>query len=424
MALCYVSLFCVNSHHKIPRNRIASSMSIPPLRATERLYYADSYQRVFDARVLELRPHERGHAVVVDRTAFFPTSGGQPHDVGTFDGVDVIDVLDDEETIVHIVAHPVEGDVRGEIDWPRRFDHMQQHTGQHILSQSALQAIGAQTISVHFGAETCTLDLDRPDLNADLVAQVEDLANSVVFGDRPVAVRMVEESELPALGLRRPAKKRGLIRVIEVDGFDRSACGGTHVRRTGEIGLIKVRRWERYKGGVRAEFLCGWRALRDYRWKNALVSEMAGQFTVKDREVADAVGRLSSQLKERDRVIADLRERLISTEARSYFEEARGNPKIITGVLDRPADETGMLAGKIVTLGPAVVVFGAREGRIIIARSPQIQLDAAASLRRTLEARGGRGGGRPEFAQGALPPDGLAAAVEAVHADVRRMFNA
>lgn len=399
-------------------------MTVPPLRVTERLYYADSYQRVFDARVLAVRPHDRGHTVVVDRTAFFPTSGGQPHDLGTLGGAGVIDVIDNEGTIIHIVTRPIEGDVRGEIDWPRRFDHMQQHTGQHILSQAALSSLGAQTVSVHFGAEVCTLDLDLSDLTAELAAGAEDLANSVVFEDRAVLVRMVDESELPALRLRRPAKRRGEIRVVEVEQFDRSACGGTHVRRTGEIGLIKLRRWERYKGGVRVEFLCGWRALRDYRWKSALVSDLAGSFTVKDREVAEAVGRLSGQLKERERAIADLRDRLLAGEARGYLDGAQGAPKIITDVLDRPPDEAGTLAGKIVSAERSVVVFGVTGGRIIIARSPSLDVNAAALLRRILEPRGGRGGGRAEFAQGALPAESLREAVEAARAELRRLFDA
>jgi len=399
-------------------------MTVPPLRATERLYYADSYQRVFDARVLDVRPHDRGHAVVLDRTAFFPTSGGQPHDLGTLGDARVIDVVDNEDTVVHVVARPIEGDVRGEIDWPRRFDHMQQHTGQHILSQAALRSLDAQTISVHFGAEVCTLDLDLSDLTPEMAARTEDLANAVIFEDRPVPVHMVDESELPTLGLRRPAKKRGQIRVVEVEEFDRSACGGTHVRRTGEIGLIKLRRWERYKGGVRVEFLCGWGALRDYRWKSTLVSDLAGSFTVKDREVAEAVGRLSGQLKERERVIADLRDRLFSSEARGYLDGARGSPKIIADVLDRSPDEAGTLAGKIVSAESSVVVFGAARGRIIIARSPSLDLDAAALLRRILEPRGGRGGGRPEFAQGALAAEALREAVESARVELRRMFDA
>lgn len=391
---------------------------------TERLYYADSYLRVFDARILDVSPHGGEYAVILDRTAFFPTSGGQPHDLGVIGGAEVTDVIDGGDVVVHVVTRPAEGMVRGEIDWPRRFDHMQQHTGQHILSQAALRVLGAHTRAVHFGAELCTLDLDRADLTPEMAERAEDLANAIVAEDRPVSARMVDEAALPELGLRRPARPRGAIRVVEVEEFDRSACGGTHVRRTGEIGLIKIRRWERHRGGLRLEFLCGGRALRDYRWKHALLAELAATMTVGDREVGEAVGRLQGQLRERDREVAALRARELSREARAYLEASGGSPKIIAEVLDRPPEEAVHLAGTIVALEPAVVVFGAAGGRVVIARSPAVALDAGALLRRVLDALDGRGGGRPEFAQGAVPEPALARAVAAAREAVAQSLHA
>lgn len=387
-------------------------MATPPLGATERLYYTDSYLRAFDAHVLDAAPHERGHAVVLDRTAFFPTSGGQPNDRGRLGGADVLDVLDNDETIVHVVARPLAGAVRGEIDWARRFDQMQQHTGQHVLSQAALRVLGAQTVSVHLGEERSTLDLDRAELRSAQAEAVEDLANAVIIEDRLVQVRFVEEAALAGLGLRRPPKARAVVRVVEVEGFDRSACGGTHVRRTGEIGLIKLRRWERYKGGVRVEFLCGGRALRDYRWKHAAVAELAARLGVKDREVAEGVGRLAEQLRERERAAADLRERLLEREAQAYLARAEGTPRVVAAVVDHPVDDAVALAGKIVASGSAAVAFAAG-GRIIVACSPALGIDASEVLRAVVAPLGGRGGGRPQFAQGAVPVEAQAAAIEA-----------
>lgn len=390
---------------------------------TERLYYGDSYLRIFDAQVIDVRPHARGHAVVLDRTAFYPTSGGQPNDRGVIGGATVLDVVDDETSILHVVDAPVEGTVRGEIDWPRRFDHMQQHTGQHILSQAALRTCRAQTVSVHFGAESCTLDLDRLEMTAGVAGEIEDLANAVVVEDRPVLVRMVEETALPALGLRRPAKTRGEIRVIEVAEFDRSACGGTHVRRTGEVGLIKILGWERHKGGLRLAFLCGWRALRDYRWKSTLVTGLAASFSVKDREVGEAVARQSAALRDSERAAADLRARLLAREAEEYLARAGGSPKIIAAVLDRPVDEALALVGKIVATAEAAVAFAAR-GRLIVARSPSVAIDAAAIVRAALAPFGGKGGGRPEFAQGAVPVGAEGAAVEAARTALVQALDA
>src|SRR5256712_10638916 len=201
---------------------------------TLRLYYTDSYLAEFDATVLAVAPHGERLAVILDRSAFYPTSGGQPHDTGTLGGLSVTEVIeDDDDRVLHVVSGPITGVVTGGIDWPRRFDHMQQHTGQHILSQAFLQALGAQTRAVHLGAELSTLDLDLPDVPALSAGQLEDLANRIVFEDPPVEIRAVDESALTLLRLRRPAKKLGRFRGYDVRGFARSAYGGTHRRRSG-----------------------------------------------------------------------------------------------------------------------------------------------------------------------------------------------
>src|SRR3989441_8887916 len=321
---------------------------------TLRLYYTDSYLTEFDATVIAVERHGERLAVILDRSAFYPTSGGQPHDTGTLGGLPVTEVIeDDDDRVLHVVSGPITGVVTGSIDWPRRFDHMQQHTGQHLLSQAFLQALGAQTRAVHLGAELSTLDLDLADLPAVAAGQAEDLANRIVFEDRPVQIREVDESELPGLGLRRPAKKRGRIRVVDVQEFDRSACGGTHVRRTGEIGTVKLRRWERFKGGIRVEFLCGWRALHDTRWKNALVGDLAAKFTVKDKEVPEAMERLAAQVRERDRTVTGLRDQLIELEVQRRLGNLPRPPRIVADVLTGwSAEMTSSLAGGLSTAGP------------------------------------------------------------------------
>ncbi len=387
---------------------------------THRLYYTDSYLREFDATVIDAHPRNAHVGIVLDRTAFYPTSGGQPHDTGTLNNLPVIDVLEDEEDrIVHVVAERLQGTVKGAVDWLRRFDHMQQHTGQHILSQACLRTLGAQTRAVHLGGEVSTLDLDRPEMSAEAVASAEDLANQIVFEDRPVLVREVEEADLVSLQLRRPPKKHGRIRVVEVEDFDRSACGGTHVRRTGEVGPIKIRRWERFKGGTRVEFYCGWRALRDYRWKNALTLELASQLTVKDAEVLGAVSRLAGQLRDRDRVLADVQDRLIDLEARQRLAQTPGPPYLVAAVV--PEWTTAMvtaMAGRLAKADSTVAVLGSSEGHLVIARSADLDLDAAALLTQVVQQHGGRGGGRPAYAQGSVPVPRITEAVEAARREV------
>jgi len=387
---------------------------------THRLYYTDSYLREFDATVIDAHPRNAHVGIVLDRTAFYPTSGGQPHDTGTLNNLPVIDVLEDEEDrIVHVVAERLQGTVKGAVDWLRRFDHMQQHTGQHILSQACLRTLGAQTRAVHLGGEVSTLDLDRPEMSAEAVASAEDLANQIVFEDRPVLVREVEEADLVSLQLRRPPKKHGRIRVVEVEDFDRSACGGTHVRRTGEVGPIKIRRWERFKGGTRVEFYCGWRALRDYRWKNALTLELASQLTVKDAEVLGAVSRLAGQLRDRDRVLADVQDRLIDLEARQRLAQTPGPPYLVAAVV--PEWTTAMvtaMAGRLAKADSTVAVLGSSEGHLVIARSADLDLDAAALLTQVVQQHDGRGGGRPAYAQGSVPVPRITEAVEAARREV------
>lgn len=388
---------------------------------TERLYFHDSYLREFDATVLEVRERDRGVAIILDRTAFYPTSGGQPHDLGVLGGAAVANVFDEDGTVLHLTDRAVSGRVHGTIDWPRRFDHMQQHTGQHVLSQSFLRAAGAGTTSVHFGIETCTLDLDVTDLTAADAAKVEELANSIVFEDRAIVVRQVDEGELPALGLRRPAKKRGVVRVIEVQDFDVSACGGTHVARTGEIGPILLRRWERFRGGIRVEFHCGARAVREARWKNAVVLELAAELSVKDRELADAVRRVRDQLKDTAQKLTEYRERAAADEAHRLLAAATGSPKFVSAVYaDWSIADVALLAGKAVATEPSVAALATTDGKIVLARSDGLAFECGAALRAVLEPLGGRGGGKADFAQGALPPELVPQAI----ATLRDMIHA
>lgn len=246
---------------------------------TDRLYYTDPFSREFDATVIGVESAQPPTVFVrvrLDRTCFYPTSGGQPFDMGTLDGSSVVDVVDEDEAgITHIVESrlgPVDpaagpdpvlriGDrVHGTIDWVRRFDHMQQHTGQHVLSAAIVRLFDVPTVSFHLGAEASTIDLAR-ELTAREIAAAEEEANRIVWEDRPVTIRFVSAEEASTLPLRKEPARTGVLRLIEVEHFDLSACGGTHVARTGQIGMIAITAWERFKGGHRLEFHCGGRAL-------------------------------------------------------------------------------------------------------------------------------------------------------------------
>src|SRR6202040_2289328 len=230
--------------------------------ATERLYYRDSFLREFDAQVISCEKEGERWKVVLDRTAFYPTSGGQPSDTGKLGDVPVIEVADAEQKVVHYASAAVPvGPVHGVIDWPRRIDHMQQHTGQHLLSAAFIELFGFQTVSFHLGREISTIDLDTPAVIPKQLEEAERRVNEVIFEDKPVVIRFGTAEELVEAGIRKNVEREGILRAIEVEGFDRQPCGGTHLERTGQAGLLLIRKLERRRDQCRVEFVCGFRAL-------------------------------------------------------------------------------------------------------------------------------------------------------------------
>ena len=293
---------------------------------TERLYYTDAYCTRFLARVTERVTWDGRPAVVLDRTAFYPTSGGQPADRGVLGGVAVVDVqVRQDDAVVHVLESPLPEDgkeVEGEIDWPRRFDHMQQHTGQHVLSAAFERMLDADTVGFHLGTDVSTIDLNVPRLAPETATSVEGLVNQVLWEDHPVSARFVDSDELATLPLRRPPAVDGPVRVVEIGDFDVNPCGGTHVARTGEIGLVRVARLD-YRGDeTRVEFLCGSRALRDYRAKSAVVNQLATRLTVGYWELDQAVERLQGEAKQLRSDLRRAHEGLLKVEAAELFETA------------------------------------------------------------------------------------------------------
>src|SRR5688572_15652321 len=260
---------------------------------TSRLYYTDAYRAAFDGRITELSAD--GRRVYLDQSAFYPASGGQPFDLGSLDGTPVTDVVDEDDRVAHVLAEPLAnravGDaIRGTIDWSRRFDHMQQHTGQHLLSAVFEDLFGYATASVHFGADRSSLDLDSGAIATKQLGDAERRANEIVWENRPVTVSF--EDAASASGLRKPPPREGTLRIVTIDALDRSACGGTHVRATGEIGALVLRSTERMRKQTRVEFLCGARVIRQARADYEALSAIA--LSVK-ASIAEAPGLIASQ---------------------------------------------------------------------------------------------------------------------------------
>ena len=364
---------------------------------TRRLYFEDAYLKEFDGRILEQLVHEGKPAVVLDRTCFYPESGGQPSDRGRLGGADVLHVFEDGERIVHVLDRELSGteDVRGVVDWVRRFDHMQQHSGQHILSQCFIEVLEGETRSFHLGEQVSTLEIGiRAASDADL-EKVESRANEVVFEDREIRTYFADAEQVGTVPLRRPPKKEGTIRVVEVSGFDFSACGGTHCRRTGEIGLIKIIRWDRIRNNLRFEFLCGRRARQDYRDKNRSVLEISQKCSVHERDAAAAVEKTIQETRQSRKKLKQLQEALAGFEAREAVEKGAG--WLVTRVwTDKTAEEAKLLALNIIRLAERVVHFAVRGGErdhFIFACSEKMPLNMRELVPLVTERAKGKGGG-------------------------------
>ena len=383
---------------------------------TERLYYLDSYRRAFEARVIELLPLSHAVHVVLDRTAFYPSGGGQPHDTGTLNGIPVVGVAEREQdqAILHVVSLQAEDELRpgdqaqGQVDWARRFDHMQQHTGQHILSQAFVQTVGADTVGFHLSTDYSTIDLNRDALGEGDLMRAEALANQIIFEDRPVVARFLEPEEVRALPLRKAPPARERVRVVQVEDFDWSACGGTHVARTGEIGLIKIVRNERRGAETRITFLCGRRAMTHYRMLHSLTRDLALQLSVGVEELPQTIERLQTEAraarKERDR----LHELLLDQEAGALIHGAQttGMVQLVHHIFEmRDVDELRRLAGRLVSQPGMVALLGMRgpKAQLVFARSADLDYDMRPLLQAACRRLGGGGGGSPEMAQGGGP---------------------
>ena len=378
---------------------------------TTRLYYQDPYAKTFSATVTERLLIDNRIAVVLDKTAFYPTGGGQPGDRGKLNASAVVDVVERPEdgAILHFLAEEVWDDaVRGEIDWPRRFDHMQQHSGQHILTQSFAQSAGAQTVAFHLGQDSVTIDLNKATLAPAQIERAEWLANEIVWLNRAVRTRLVDAEQLQALGLRQPAGARLPLRLVEIEGIEIQPCSGTHVTRTGEVGQIKIVRIERHAQELRVEFLCGGRALADYRRKNQAVNRIAAELSVADRDLEAAWVRTQAELKTLRSQVRQLGEQQLGFEARALWanaEQANGLRVVRHTFRDRAPAETARLAREVIELKGAVVLFGiaGAKSQLIFARSTDVERDMVMLIKAAAPVLNAEGGGRADFAQGGGP---------------------
>ncbi len=381
---------------------------------TDRIYYEDCYLCSFDARIVDRGADDC--RVYLDRTAFYPASGGQPHDTGMLGGERVIEVIDEGDRIVHRMARSVQTDlVKGEIDWERRYDHMQQHTGQHLLSAVLVELFGFETLSFHMGAEVSSIEVHTKALTESQIEQAEERANAITREARAVHI-LFEESGTIA-NLRKPSDRTGTLRVIEIEGLDRSACGGTHVRSTAEIGPIQIRKLEKIRGNVRIEFVCGNRAIRRAREDFRILTEASKLGATGLDEVPEYIAALRQKLADSEKARERIALELARLEADRLYESTPVSSDGIRRIMLRveAIDEAvrSKLSAFVRNSKAVALAIGSEPPGVMVAASPDSGIDAGAVLKDVLSRFGGRGGGSQTRAQGKLPCTNAASALEA-----------
>lgn len=383
---------------------------------TRRLYYDDAYEKEFEARVVycEVLPPNVSAGItgtvwglMLDRTAFYPTSGGQPNDLGKIGDANVLDVRDEGEEILHLVDRkPSDPDVMGCINWPRRFDHMQQHTGQHLLSAVFQERFGLPTVSFHLGAELCTIDLRGPEPTEKILEGAERAANQVVFEDRPVNVRYGTADQLSQLGVRKEVDRKGILRAIEIEAADLQPCGGTHVKSTGQIGVVLVRRCTKVRQDWRVEFVCGGRAERVARHDLQLLRQAAEQLSCAPEDIVSAAGRALAEHDANFKSLRSAQERLAEAEAALALqatEPGANGSRVVSRVFEGvPADYLGFFATALTKSEKAIALLAADGGHLLFAQHASAGKDMNVALKQVLEKIGGKGGGTRDFARGKL----------------------
>jgi len=379
---------------------------------TRRLYYDDAFQREFTADILscesEVRAGTPAWCVILNQTAFYPASGGQPHDLGRIADGEVLEVRDEGDEIVHIVDRCIERrHAPCCIDWPRRFDHMQQHTGQHLLSAMFLERFGRQTVSFHLGADLSTIDLQGPEPSDEILEGAERAANQIIFEDRPVTVRYGTAEDLARLGVRKDVARSGILRAIEIEGADLQPCGGTHVKSTGQIGMLLVRRCTKMRQDWRVEFVCGARAEqaahRDFLSVRAAAEKLGCAFEEVTLAAERALSERDAQFKRTRGLLQHLAEMEAAQAVREAKTDAEGRVVVQRLFADAEPAFLGFFATEVAKSGKALALVAAgNEGHIVFAQHPAAGKDMNALIKQVFAMFPGKGGGSRDFARGRL----------------------
>jgi alanyl-tRNA synthetase len=374
-----------------------------------KIFYQDAYIKSFTAQVVDQGKDKEGkYYIVLNQTAFYPTGGGQPHDIGTIENIKVLNVEEVDGEVRHYLeseVHDVSTPIYGVIDWDRRYDHMQQHAGQHILSASFEQLFGYKTIGFHLGNETLTIDLETANLLESEVLKVEELANQIILENRPIETKWVTEDELVNYDLRKETKVKEDIRLVIIPSFDYNGCGGTHPKATGEVQAIKIIDWERQKKKVRVQFVCGTRVLKQFHQKNKVLMELTTLLNAPEKDMQEAVTRLLENSKSMEKELAQSLETLLHYEAKSLLEKGKSENRIVSGEFqNRSIQELQKLARIIIAEDEETIVLFVSQNenrlQLVGARGTAENVSMKKVIGNALSLINGKGGGSDSFAQG------------------------
>ncbi|MDO8155901.1 alanyl-tRNA editing protein [Bacillus toyonensis] len=375
----------------------------------QKLYYIDAYTKDFTTKIIKQDYDKEDNLyVVLNETAFYPTGGGQPYDTGTLNGTLVTNVEEVNGEIRHFIAEQLEtAEVEGKINWERRFDHMQQHAAQHILSAAFWDHFNIPTIGFHLGKETVTIDLETENLPAETIEKAVQIANNIVFENHPIRIQWMNLEEAKTLPLRKEPTLTENIRVVIIENFDYNGCGGTHPRRTGEVGLIQVLNWERNKGGIRLTFIAGWRTLKLTGQQQQIMKDVSKQLNSSETDIPAKVAQLLISQKENEKAIQTMNEKLLFAEANELLQQPA---EIHAGFLiskvftNRSMQEVAKLSAIITEQQEHAITYFIIENddklQCILACGKTVTLDMNALLKDALPAIEGKGGGNKKSARG------------------------
>ena len=382
-----------------------------------KLYYEDAYRRNFTTKIIKTGQDEVGEYVVIEETAFYPTGGGQPHDTGTLNGVPVENVEETDGEIRHYITGPLEKgtDIQGEIDWDRRFDHMQQHSGQHILSAAFDNMFGHKTVSFHLGKEYLTIDLNIEQLPEEDARKAEEMANQIILENRPIETKWVSENELSEYTLRKALKVTEDIRLVIIPEYDYNGCGGTHPRSTGEVAAIKILDWEKQKKNTRVRFVCGNRVRTQLSQKHKILTELSPLLNASEENMAAAINRILNGTKALEKELEAAKESLLQYEGAELL--TRNDGQVAEIFANRTIQELQKLAKIMVALneGSRVILVAENDGKLqfVCAKGKNAEGNMKELASAAFPFINGKGGGNETFAQGG--GEALVSAEELLH---------